>query len=164
MMTKHCLLTVLLALAWLIPAAAKSPDILAYEHENLKSGKTETLNAMRGESSFLLFFQPDCKWCLKQSQALDKLLSACPNKLNAVALGVHASRHELKKELRRLRPDYPAYKTGDGMLADLAGVPATPVMLLADERGGFVQSFRGYIPPAQLAVILDDNHGVRCAL
>ena len=164
MSLKRLLVLLLSGQLWLISAVASSPDILVYEHENLKSGQTEALTGLRGESSFLLFFQPDCKWCLKQSRALDQLLSACPDTLNAAALGVHGNRHDLKKELRRLRPGYPAYKMGQAMINDLEGVPATPVMLLADEGGGFMQSFSGYIPAAELAAFLDEQHGVTCAL
>lgn len=147
-----------------LPAVASAPDILGFQHENLRNGQTEALDELRGEASLLLFFQPDCKWCLKQSKTLDKLLARCPEQLNAAALGVHASRHELKKELRRLRPDYPAYKTGDGMLGELQGVPATPVMLMADAQGRFAQSFRGYVPEKELAQILKDTQDVNCGL
>lgn len=155
---------VLLALAYTLPAAASSPDLLGFQHENLRSGQTEALDELRGEASFLLFFQPNCKWCLKQSKILDKLLARCPGQLNAAALGVHANRHELKKELRRLRPDYPAYRTGAGLLNALQGVPATPVMLLADEEGRFAQSFRGYVPEEELAGILSRHHEIECPM
>ncbi len=160
----HRLATLALALLCSLPAAASAPDILGFQHENLRNGQTEALDGLRGEASFLLFFQPDCKWCLKQSRTLDKLLARCPDRLNAAALGVHASRHELKKELQRLRPDYPAYKTGNVMLSELQGVPATPVMLLTDQDGRFAQSFRGYVPEDELAEILKDQHKILCTM
>lgn len=164
MSRKRFILTILTTILWTLPAIASASDILGYEHENLSNGQLEALDALRGKSSFLLFFQPDCKWCLKQSKTLDKMLATCPRQVNAAALGVHATRHELKKELRRLRPDYPAYKTGDRMLEELQGVPATPIMLLADEHGKFVQSFRGYVPADQLAQILAEKHKVSCTI
>lgn len=158
------LAALLLLLSCPLSALASAPDILGFQHENLRNGHTEALEGLRGETSFLLFFQPDCKWCLKQSKTLDKLLARCPGHLNAAALGVHASRHELKKELRRLRPGFPAYKTGEGMLNELQGVPATPVMLLADAQGRFARSFRGYVSEDELADILKTQHNISCAL
>lgn len=156
------LLVFLLTAASAVTAIADGPDILSFEHENLRSGQTETLDTLRGEPSFLLFFQPDCKWCLKQSRVLDRLLDSCPGKLNAAALGVHGNRHELKKELRRLRPGFSAFRTGAEMFRELQGVPATPVMLLADSAGNFKQSFRGFLPAEELTRILADQHGIHC--
>lgn len=164
MRTRHGLLAILLVLgAALTSVNASTPDILSFEHENLRNGQVEALEQLRGKTSFLLFFQPDCKWCLKQSRVLDRLLKTCPGRLNAAALGVHGSRHALKKELRRLRPGFPAYKTGVTMISELQGVPATPVMLLADERGTFTQSFRGYLPADELSRILAERHGIDCS-
>ena len=143
-------------------AAAESPDLLRFEHENLRTGETEALDDLRGQASLLLFFQPDCAWCLRQTRVIDKMLETCPHALNAAALGVHGERHQLKAELRRLRPGFPAYKTGRKMIAELQGVPATPVMLLADSSGRFSQFFSGYIPRDRLESILAESHGLRC--
>jgi hypothetical protein len=54
--------------------------------------------------------------------------------------------------------------TGQDMLAELKGVPVTPVMLLADKSGNFAGSFRGYVPVAELAWSLVKNHGINCKL
>jgi len=148
----------------LLPAVAGAgqPDLLRFEHENLRTGKVEALDGLRGKAALLLFFGPSCSWCLKQSRTLVSMLDTCPLQLDAAALGVHGSRHELKAELRRLRPDFGAYMTGRKMLAELNGVPATPVMLLADRAGRFTQYFTGYIPEDDLIRILADDHGIRC--
>jgi len=145
-----------------LPAEAVSPDILGYQHENLLTGEVETLERMRGKSSFLLFFQPACKWCLRQSRVLDSLLLSCPGQLNAAALGVHGSRHELKREVRKTHPDFPAYMAGEGLLNELNGIPATPIMLLADAQGAYAGSFRGFVAAEQLVRVLAENHGVVC--
>lgn len=157
------MLCTMLCLLW-GSLSANSLDILVYEHENLRSGQVEALDSLRGKPSLLLFFQPGCKWCYRQARGLEQLQEVCPDRINVAALGVFGNRHELKKELKRLRPAFPAFKAGKDMLSDLDGVPATPVMLLADHNGGFKEVFSGYIPKEDLQEYLEANSGIDCNL
>ncbi len=146
-----------------VPAAASAPDLLNYQHENLATGELQALEPMRGKASLLLFFQPDCDWCFRQTRVINGLLESCPDTLGAAALGVHGNRLELKRELKRMRPQFSAYKTGKIMQQELNGVPATPVMLLTDSQGLFLQVFTGYIPGDQLNKHLGNLLGAECA-
>lgn len=141
---------------------ADSPNLLHYRHENLRTGQQHDLESMQGRVSLLMFFEPGCSWCFKQTRAFNELLEQCPKQLAMAALGVHGNRRELKKALWHLQASFPGLMASPQMLKDMQGVPATPMTLVADEHGVLLSYLRGYIPVDKLQSMLAGSYGIRC--
>lgn len=131
-------------------SASSTSSLFGYQLRSLEAPVTDSLDAYRGKPVIMLFFQPECSWCLKQVRAVNRLPADCRASFNALAIGVNGDRKALKQELRRLRPDFPAYQANPALLDAIGGVPATPFALLGDANGEFHNWMRGYIPQSRL--------------
>jgi len=130
--------------------AAEPPSLLEFELKSLGAPERHDLQRFHGQQMVMMFFQPECNWCYRQVQALNDLQSSCST-TRFVAVGVNGDRQRLRKEVRRLRPEFPAYQASPELLHSLGGLPATPFMLLGDADGQFVDWMRGYIPAERLS-------------
>jgi thioredoxin-related protein len=158
------LLTCAAALLIIQPVLAgnKAPSLLEFDLRSLGEADTHSLERYKGKTVLLVFFQPDCDWCLKQFRAVNELRSTCSNSFEAIAIGTRGSRSELRKELRRLRPEFPAYQASPALLESLGGVETTPISLLGDSSGGFVNWLRGYIAYDQLRTFVEQAGDLSC--
>jgi len=141
-----------LALLAVAPAIGdeSSPSLLAYELKSLQEPEIHSLARYDGQPIVMVFFQPDCNWCAKQVDAINDLNEKCGREFGVIAVGVGGTRTELRKELRRLRPDFPAYQASPRLIAEMGGVIATPITLLGDARGAFRNWTRGFVPAEDL--------------
>ena len=119
-------------------------DMLSYDLRPLNElSHASELHELRGELDVLVFFEPDCSWCFKQTQLINHMYQECPD-FKAAAIGVNGSRRSLMQEVLRLRPDFPAYQIDANMLAELGAVEGTPLMIFVDDHGDFLTYTRGY--------------------
>lgn len=143
----------------LLPASPASsdestPSLLTYDLKSLEEPEIRSLTRYRGKPIVMVFFQPDCNWCAKQIRAINELHEQCQGDFGAIAIGVSGSRSELRSELRRLRPDFPAYQASPHLIEQMGGVETTPVLLLGDSDGRFVDWASGFIPLEQLRAFI----------
>ncbi len=146
-----------LCAAGLLPGlllAAANPSLLDYSLKRLDEPSSESLGGHRGKPVLMLFFQPECNWCFKQVRVINALPGNCRESFTALAVGVNGGRSDLKRELQKLRPEFPAYQASPQLLSDLGGVPATPFALLGSADGAFHSWMRGYIPESKLRASL----------
>ena len=155
-----CLWTVLLAPAYADEAA---PSLLDFELRSLAGPEVHSLQAYAGKPVVLLFFQPECNWCLRQVRSLNELKRECDDGFNAVLVGVRGTRSELRTELRRLKPDFAAYQASPSLLEAIGGVETTPLMLVGDAEGRFVTWMRGFIPEDEFLASLSEAGPMGCS-
>lgn len=158
---KHLLLTLGLSMGTIaalggysVPVGAESlpaQSPLHFQLEELRSGEQHHLARFAGSPLFLIFFEPRCPWCAKQISTLQGLLERCPNKLRAVAVGVHGDLPGYRRFLRRAQVEIPAYRASPQLQAAIGGVPATPYTLFLDATGRPTHRLRGAIAAPQLS-------------
>ena len=148
----------LVAVLGLFPALAaadsSAPQLLGFEHKNLRSGEVTDLSQLSGKPVAMMFFEPDCSWCVKQARILDSLKQQCQGSFTPVMLGVHGNRMALKRVLFDLGVKLPAYKASKSLVRKMGGIPATPIMLVTDELGRYRRYFRGMTGPDKLKPLL----------
>ena len=156
-------LATLAALLAFQPAAAAdstAPSLLEFELRSLAEPEVHSLERYRGKPVVMVFFQPECTWCLKQVRAINALREQC--EIEAIAVGVNGNRVALRKELHRLRPTFPAYQASPRLIDELGGDIATPMTLLGDANGGFVSWSRGFLPDQQLLELMRSSGQTDC--
>ncbi len=123
--------------------AAQGPDLLAYELKRLDTVATEDLKQFRGKPVLMMFFEPDCTWCLRQAREIEQVTKRC-NGVQSIVVGANGSRTALKMWLRRMAVDAPAYQISKRLSQDIGGVATTPITLVADATGAYQGFLRGY--------------------
>lgn len=146
----------------MVPAFGSGTSLLAFELKSLGEPARHSLDRYRGQPVLMVFFEPDCSWCLRQIRAINELQAGCPGGVAAIAVGVNGNRKQLQKALRRIRPEFPAYEASPELVESLGGVPATPFTLLGDTNGEFVNWTRGYLKTAELRSFVDTHQPLRC--
>ena len=163
---RRCLacIPVLLLLAVAGPAAAEdaSASLLGFELRSLEAPEYHSLERYRGKPVLMVFFQPDCTWCQRQFRAINELAETCDYAFEAMAVGFRGNRGELRKELRRLRPEFPAYQASPALMDSIGSIDATPLILIGDSSGKLVTWLRGYIPSDELVVSLQQAGTLAC--
>lgn len=94
----------------------------------------------------VLFFEPDCGWCFKQTRVFNQFQKNCAGDVQFVGLGVNGSRQQIKKEIWRQRTNFPMYMASKEMIKAIGRVATTPLTLLLDRSGNIVSHVRGYLP------------------
>ncbi|MCL2913552.1 redoxin domain-containing protein [Shewanella corallii] len=155
-------LTVLILMLGAIAPRAVALELLGFEHQSLSDGSISNLKHLKGKPTLLMFYEPDCPWCFKQGRAFNKLLSHCGEELQIVALGTHGDKASLKRELWKMKPDFPGFIAGQEMINSVGNLPATPMTLVADSNGEFISYMRGYIKLETLEPLLKKQLGLIC--
>ena len=155
-------LSLLLLFAGPASAETGSASLLAFELRSLEEPEVHSLSQYRGKPLLMVFFQPECSWCLRQFKTINELSEACDHTFGAIAVGFRGNRSELRSEVRRLRPDFPAYQASPLLLESVGEIDATPLILVGDSTGAFVTWLQGYIPPGQLLTTLSQAGPVQC--
>ncbi len=124
-------------------AAAQGPDLLKYELKRLDTVATEDLERFRGTPVLMMFFEPECAWCLRQAREIERLTNHCTG-VQPLVVGANGSRTALQAWLRRMAVDVPAYQISKRLSDDLGGVATTPITLVADASGTYRRYLRGY--------------------
>lgn len=118
-------------------------DLLDYQLKDLKSVETHDLEQYRGATVLMIFFQPDCPFCVKQSKVINEILAECPD-FQAIGVGVNGSRSDLQLEAREMRSEYPTYEISPALQAEVGKVVGTPLMLIGNKQGLFTEHLQGY--------------------
>ena len=121
------------------------------------------MERFRGAPILMMFFEPECGWCLRQFKVLDKVQEDCKGAVRPVAVGINGSRQELLSEHRRINPDIPTYQASSGLLGAIGGVPATPYTVIADNEGQPLGWLRGYVTEEQLRPLILEQLGATCS-
>lgn len=146
-MMKRLALGLLLLCAMPLQASQLTRD---YLFQPLRGQEQQTLAHLEGQSAVLMFFEPECPWCVKQAAVLKKLHQQCPGHLQPVALGVNGNQLALKRALFRLNFPFEAYRAPMELVRDMGGIPATPILLLLDSKGQLIKGYRGLTGEAEL--------------
>ncbi len=149
------------------PAVANGGErssLLDFELRSLDAPESHGLHRHGGKPVVLLFFEPDCNWCLRQFLAVNDLAKRCGDSFRPLAIGVNGDRGRLRRELRRVQPRFPAYQASPELIAALGGIPATPVLLVGDAEGRLLNRLRGYVAPERLADELRSAGAAECAV
>lgn len=110
----------------------------------------------------LMFYQPDCRWCGLQMQAMQAVQSACPQVVMQL-VGIRGSDRQLRAELRRHRSELPAFAGTDTFLRKVGGVEATPMTLVLNAQGEEAGRHRGYLDEEQLLAAANWLTGSTCS-
>jgi thioredoxin-related protein len=152
----------LLVLFLALPGMATgAPSLLDFRLGDIRSGEMRSLQEFQGRRTFLVFFEPDCPWCVKQMRALEELGQQCPERIQTVTAGVHGKLPEYRRLLRVAGTDQPAFMASNRLVAAIGGVTATPYTLFLDARGQPTHRLQGYIPAPEMRVWLEEQ-GVAC--
>lgn len=141
---------------------ASNVSLLDFELRSLEQPEVHALQRYEGKPVLMMFFEPDCTWCYRQVRAINDIGRQCGDTFSAIAIGVNGNRQALQKELRRLRPDFPAYQASPELLESLGGIDATPLSLLGNADGDFANWARGYMPSDKLVSLMQDSTGLGC--
>ncbi|MGR3972533.1 TlpA family protein disulfide reductase [Shewanella sp. 1180_01] len=121
-----------------------------YQFQALRSQKLTNLSHLEGQPTAIMFFEPECPWCIKQSVVLKKIHKDCSQSIHPVALGVNGDNLTLKRALFRLDFPFEAYRAPPKLLKDMGGIPATPILLLLNANGELVKGYRGFTSEDEL--------------
>ena len=135
-------------------------DLLNYQLKDLKSVETHNLDQYRGNTFLMIFFQPDCPFCVKQSKVINEIQAECSD-FQAIGVGVNSSRSDPQVDARKMRADYPTYEISAPLQAEVGKVVGTPLMLVADKQGVFTEHLQGYQKMDSLIPILG-KAGLNC--
>ncbi len=130
------------------------PQLLGFEHKNLRSGQVTDLKQLKGKPVAIMFFEPECSWCIKQARVLNQLQEQCNQSFTPVMLGVHGNFVALKRALFDLGVKLPAYRASKSLVKAMGGIPATPIMLVTDEQGRYRKYYRGLTKETKLKPLL----------
>ena len=148
-----CLLAVVLPMA----VSVYATPLLDFTLADLHRSEPRPLDEFRGKLVLISFFEPDCRWCYRQMRAFNRLGRQCDASLQPLAVGINGSVAQLRRELRRAKVKFPAFRASRRFLDDAGGVPATPWTLLLDPAGKVMATLRGYIPYEQLAAVFAEQ-------
>ena len=141
------LLPMLLCCALPLSAAQLTRD---YQFQALRGQQVTDLSHLEGQAMALMFFEPECPWCIKQASVLKQLHQSCRQGVQPVALGVNGDNLALKRALFRLNFPFEAYRAPPALLKDMGGIPATPILLLLNAKGELIKGYRGFTNEAEL--------------
>ena len=133
-----------LLFAALLPftAYAGASTLADYKSNDLLNDTVVSLADYNDTLLILTFFEPDCPWCYRQLKALNKLSKQCRH-IQAVAVGIHGNRQQLRKEARRAKIQFPAITASLAFQRSIGKIPATPWNILI-ENGEIKATLRGY--------------------
>lgn len=141
------LLLMLLCCALPLSAAQLTRD---YQFQALRGQQVTDLSHLEGQAMALMFFEPECPWCIKQASVLKQLHQSCRQGVQPVALGVNGDNLALKRALFRLNFPFEAYRAPPALLKDMGGIPATPILLLLNAKGELIKGYRGFTNESEL--------------
>lgn len=132
------------------------PDLLGYRLKSVAGDEQHDLVRYRGRFLLILVFEPDCAWCARQAEAIDAVLRECPE-AGAIGVGVNARRASLRRSAHRMALRWPAYEASPSFVRSLGGPPATPVTLIADAEGRYVEHSAGFRDAGSLLEALESR-------
>ena len=112
----------------------------------------------------ILFYGPDCLWCLKQTKVFNEYLSECGTDIQFTGIGVNGKRQQIKKEAWLHKANFPMYMASRELLKATGKVDATPLTIMMDEQGEIVAHVKGYIGSDKWRIFVADSSDIepRC--
>ena len=138
----------------------KSQPIYKEKFERLDGPDRMSLERYFGETMAITFFGVNCVWCEKQHRVLKSFKNECP-KLNIVMMGIGLDKLKLKRELRRNKNKFPAFRVNNNLLNALED-SSTPRLLIFDEKGKAILNVRGLVPLEKLREIMNKHTDLKC--
>jgi thiol-disulfide isomerase/thioredoxin len=114
--------------------------------KSLQKPETVPFAQYKNRQILLSFFEPECSWCYRQILALDKLQKKCGNNIQVILMGIHGTRQELQRDLRRAKTNLPAYEANQALLNFTGDIDATPMTFIINTHGTITHKVRGYSP------------------
>lgn len=149
-------------LALMTAQAGAAVDMLSYVLRDLSTTGDIDLEDYRGKITLLMFFEPDCEYCLRETRVINTLVADCPG-LQPVAIGANGSRAALQQHMRRMRADFPSAQINEEFQNDIGEIIGTPLLLLSDHDGMLVTWLRGYQSEKVLREIIDIIDPATCS-
>jgi thiol-disulfide isomerase/thioredoxin len=140
---------------------AQGETVAQIELKDLRSTHS-TVSYHNDKPTILMFYQPGCKWCKKQGEAMASLQKQCGNSIHFTLVGDKGSRRELKRELRYFSDELPALQNTDTFARQSGGIIGFPTTLVIGNKGEILVSHRGMMKDTilnQLANELSDCEG-----
>jgi thiol-disulfide isomerase/thioredoxin len=106
------------------------------------SGKTFKLGDLRGKPILVEFWAPWCPPCLETMTWMKKLDGSA----HIVALAVESERPAVENVVAKLQPPGRIAMASEELKTAFGGIPAVPLLYLADDKGRIVKTFYGAPP------------------
>ena len=119
-------------------------SFFTYPVVDLNTAESLQLNG-EDQLSVVIFFEPNCSWCFKQTKIFNQYIKQCNTQANFIGLGVNAKRTALKKAAWKMKADFPVYMASDELLSATGKLPSTPLTLILDAKGRVVSHVKGYL-------------------
>lgn len=136
------------------------PPIYLEKFEYLSSSKRGTLENFYGSIMAVSFFGTDCSWCKKQHNVLKILQDRC-SEINTVMMGIGHEKRKLNIDLRRYQNRFPAFLVNNNLTNALES-SNVPRLLVFDQQGSAKLNLLGYVPEAELLLILNQQLDFQC--
>ncbi len=118
--------------------------VFSYPVIDLNTAETLQL-VSEDQLSVVIFFEPNCSWCFKQTKIFNQYIKQCNTSANFIGLGVNAKRTALKKAAWKMKADFPVYMASDELLSATGKIASTPLTLILDAKGRVVSHVKGYV-------------------
>ena len=112
--------------------------------KSLQKPETISFAQYKNKKIIISFFEPECSWCYRQILLLNKAQEQCGNNIQVILIGIHGTRQELQRDLRRIKSDLPAYEANQALLNITGDVSTTPITFLINTQGDITHKLRGY--------------------
>lgn len=146
------MMLMVLSLIMISGTARSETNQTDWELFNLKTGNLE--QALTEALQVISFFEPQCSWCLKQSQVLNRVIEMCPN-LKVNQLGTHGKTSDLKRSVYKMKTQLPTFISNRKIEKKLGWVPATPMTFLLNGEGQVLKKWRGFQTEESLMVQIE---------
>jgi thiol-disulfide isomerase/thioredoxin len=124
-------------------AAVAIPTLPLHEPITDLSGQTFKLADLSGKPLIVEFWAPWCPPCLDTMRWLKKL---DPKSANVVALAVESERPAVERLVDQMKPAGRIAMASPELARAMGGIPAVPLLFLADSKGKVVRVFYGAPP------------------
>lgn len=142
LISKSKLLSLILLL---LASTVEANSFFSYYVIDINNAEKINLSAEK-DTAIVLFFEPDCSWCFKQSKVFNKHLKRCNPATQFIGIGVNGTRQELKKEAWKFKAQFPLYMASPDLLQAIGSIPATPLTLILNKQGEVLANIKGYLP------------------
>jgi thioredoxin-related protein len=153
----------LLIICLLAVPKVSAETVFSYPVLDLHSAEPQRLSTA-GQLNVVLFFEPNCSWCFKQTKVFNQYLQQCGRQSHFVGLGVNANRQALKKTAWQLQADFPMYMASPELIDATGKIASTPLTLVLDAKGNIVAHVKGYINAEKWRQLLKQHasHAINC--
>lgn len=134
----------LLSLCLVTVQHVSAETFYSYPVIDLGSGESQSLSPKQ-PLNVVLFFEPNCSWCFKQSKVFNHYQKHCSPHVHFIGLGVNANRQALKQAAWKLNTNFPLYMASPKLLEATGKITSTPLTIVFDIKGNILAHIRGYV-------------------